>query len=364
MGALVTWLSWRTVQTFTSDAWYKIFGLVVAGLGLILAGGMCSGQYWPFVLFGSQEHVAGWLPMVVVFGVCELYWQQWIPTNGYGEYQSNMHDGLVCVFIWVIAVTSGLFDAGGWRCETKWVASMVGTGELMAIIIPVLVMVVVREGRHGGKIGLSVSAAAGVALAVLILVKSECRSALLGALLGTMCFVFLQVRMGWAWVAGVGTGIGLWFAAIMNDTMFERLLAVNPFKMGHGPRAQILVQFWEHGTPFLGWGPEQGRWIINQDIAGGQVNGIYDSFHFFLADMISMGGWLMLPIMVTGVWIMTRAVWSNRTNIRVAGYAGGMVAFLVVWMFNPPALVHLMTAGLCVGGVLAVDAELYRMIKL
>ena len=322
---VVVWLRNGSVNLRGTER--KVFWLGAAVLGLALVGSLVSAFDVPMALLGSAERVEGWLVAALVWVTAFIWWEG---KEGEKEFFSTMAS-------LIILGMGGLYVFGmGWPLLEASVGTRLGVATICAILMPVLVAGAFSNlfERVFWLHFLALSAAS------VLIASSGCRSALLGAVAGSVFYLFLTTNDRRPWgvaIAAVSLAIGL----SAYTEMGERLYNVNISVMGGGPRAQLVHQGIEAGVPVFGWGMEQQRFLVRH-VEGGD-SGIYDRFHFWPMDVAASAGWVGLALVIC---LLVLTLWNGSR-----GYGGAVVAFLVCATWNPPSPQAWILAGICLAGV-------------
>lgn len=338
-------------------------GLTVLGCALVSTATI-SGPLWGWTegFIGKQERVEGWLCLAAVFVFAWFAVWNGIEKEKEGFAVALLAMMIVSALIWLVTGIQGMrASVGGW----------LGIASLFSIAIPV----VIAWGwdHEGDERSPRWFSGAACGIGALLLVASGCRAALLGTLVG-LAVMWLMGRtdfkrsrfrgrlLGTAWLRWASVGmIGLIaiLCLVMPSTdfsvrqaMVSRLASVNPLHFGHGARTSLGDQLWQHGILPFGWGIEsQGHLIDTWNVQNKQVGTIYDRFHTWPGDILAVTGWLGLAGCLAALWLVARAVWENRREWWVRGFSGGLTAFLVGSLWNPPCMQTMLLAGIMVAGI-------------
>lgn len=336
-----------------------LVALGCAFLGTLTVGG----PLWGFTegLIGRPERVEGWLALAGVVGLTWFgFW------NAVEDEKNNFALAMLAVPVGIGLIW--LWD--GLDLLSITVGTWLSVGTLTAMVIPVgLAWGWSREGDRWAK----VVSGSVLALAGLLLVASGCRGAFLGAVVGLVVMwgmsgpVFVRERITGRfvqstmlrWSSAVVVGLVTLLCAVIPSTnvnvtqsLGAKLTALNPDSWGTGPRSQTFVQLWQHGIMPYGWGVEsQGHLIETRNIVGRQVNGVYDRFHAWPADVLAVSGWIGLVACLVALWFIGREAWEHRREWWIRGCAGGATAFLVASLWNPPSIQLILVAGVMVSAI-------------
>lgn len=317
-------------------------GVAVLAIGLFST---LPQTIWEPGFFGGVDRVEGLVSMfcVFVFGWC-VFWDRPVVKS---RLLPSHYAIFLLFFLWFLDIS---YCLGGWNFLSKFIAGKLGVGLMLAQIIPIVIAeAFFIEHHHEYRIW----SFFGCLFGIYVLVASGCRSALLGMIIGCSVMVLMYYKgkklpiKPYAILLILAMIIML--SVLLHREARMRLESLNPGNFGRGVRTELARQWWEHGTPALGYGLEQQKYIIKHK--EGFEMAIYDRFHNWIFDVSCSVGWIGLGCVLFGLFFVGRRAIENRHSYYHCAFTGSLVAFWAAGFFNPSSFQNMLLATISASGL-------------
>ena len=292
---------------------------------------------------GNWGRVEGWAVMFCTFTVGALWWSKMDVSEGMVTLV-----GVLVVFVVFVVVT---LVGWGWVWLLPTVGTKYGVAALLCVVVPVLFVALLDAPMRGKGLWRVLGA---IVCAFIIIPLSGCRAACVAMVAGMVVASVMACRGGkdWPffWIFGIAVAMVCLFAV---PGVRERI----HLPTFQGARADIARQVFHHGLTFFGQGLESQIGLLNQwEIRNGEV-ARYDKMHCWPVDVLACGGVVGLALILLILWFVGRVAWRNRGEWHVRACAGGLTAFLVFALWNPPTPQVWVLAAICAFGILSSEPE-------